>query len=212
MPLLSATQLVDGRPTHQVLAIEERYDSVTISVAPRHVRTGTAAGLLALFTFTAGLWGLLVACALGEGEGSFGYRLLVVGLLALPPLAAVALLAMRIRKAMNWRTVTVGDGLVTVECGPVWPVQQTLQLSSSDGMRVSYRERRGRRWTLLRKEQPEPVREYCIFVSGTRGKSDWDVELIPPFTLSQHEASKLAALMQKFAYPPSEEALIGSRI
>ena len=143
---------------------------------------------------------------------SVTYRVLVIALLAIPPLTVVALVAARMRRAINWRTVTVGDGLVSLAGGPVTPKQKTLQLSNDDGMRVSYRERHLACWWPLRGEEHEPVREYCIFVSGTRGKSDWDVELIPPFTLSQHEANKLASLMQKFAYPPTEESMIGSRI
>ena len=207
-----ATRLVDGRPTHQILAIEERFDSLTIVVAPQRVRTGTVVGLFTLLTLAAMLWMLLLACALGLAEVSIWFRASVVGLLTFPPLAVVTVVVSRMRKAMNWRAITVGDGLVTLTSGPIRVAQRTLQLSDRDGMRVSYRERQSWRWWTLRKERGEPVREYCIFVSGTRGKSDWDVELIPPFTLSQQEANKLAQQMQKFAYPLTEEAMIGSRI
>ena len=211
MPLLSATQLVDGRPTHQILAIEERYESVTIAISPRCVRVSALIGALALIALAAALWMFALATIFGEGDGSLGYRLYFAVAITAALAGVLGFLVVRMRKHLNYRKVTVTDGIVTLVGGPIWPAGKTLQLTASDGMRVAYRERGLRRWT-LRNERREPIREYGVYVSGTRGKEDWDVEIIPPFTLSQHEASKLAALMQKFAYPLTEEAMIGSRI
>ena len=129
MSHLGATHLVDGRPSHQILAIEERFDSVTIAVAPQRVRTNAIAGLFALLTFAAMLWMLLMACALGKAEVSIWIRAAVIGLLAIPPLAVISLVISRMRKATNWRTITVGDGLVTLASGPIHAAQRTLQLS-----------------------------------------------------------------------------------
>ena len=118
---------------------------------------------------------------------------------------------MQLRRRLNHRTVTVSEGIVTMSSSPIWPGGQTLQLHQNDGMRVAHQQR-----SACRLAMPwwrgESMREYGIYVSGTRSKSDWDVELVPPFTLSQHEATRLASLLQKYASPANEEALQGSRL
>ena len=126
-------------------------------------------------------------------------------------LGVLTFAVMRMRRHLNFRTVAVADGIITLGSGPIWPTQKTLQLSGSDGMRTGYRTR-GLRWTSRGDEQREPIREYGVYLASKRGKGEWDLEIVPPFTLSQHEAGKLAVLLQKFAYPPTEESLIGSRI
>ena len=115
-----------------------------------------------------------------------------------------------VRKELNFQVVTIRHGIVTITATPIWPRSSTVQLHPHDGMRIWYMEHR--RWLKWPSVHREGVREYGINASGNRSKSDWDLRLIRPFTLSLSEAQKLADLMQKFASPNSEESLIGSRI
>ena len=182
MPLLlpGATQLVDGRPTHQILAIEERFDSVTIAVAPRRFRALGLLSALALVALATALWLGALAAVFGEGTGSLGYRLSVVTAMSVGLLGVLAFVITRLRKQVNHRAITVADGIVTLTGGPIWPTQKTLQLAAGDRMRAAYRAS-GTQWWPLRDGQREPIREYGVCVSGTRGKGERDVEIIPPF-------------------------------
>ena len=207
MPQLGAQHPVDGRQSHLILAIEDRYDGLTIVIAPRHV--SLLAGLAACALLFVGAAALLMVLAFGvttseawplprriTGGAVFAFWLSII----------FGFFVYQLRRTLNYRTVTITAGLITLSSGPIWPRRQTLQLQPRDGMRVAFREGYYSPWG------GKPMREYRIFASGTRGKSDWDVEVIPSFTFSEQEANKLATLMQKFANPHTEEALLNSRL
>ena len=211
MPFSGNPQLVDGRRTQQILAVEERYDTLTIVVGPRRIGLGWFLGCCVLIFLGAGLIFFLLAlvfatteqwplqCRVGAGMvAGFWLSVIFAGFVAV------------VRKELNSQVVTISDGIVTITATPVFPRTQTAQLHPGDCMRVWYVEHRS--WLPWPGGRREGVREYGINASGNRSKSDWNLRIIPPFTLSQKDAQTLATLMQKYATRASDESLIGTRI
>ncbi len=211
MPLVRKGYMVDGRPTHQILAIEERFDSLTIVVGPRRVSiisVFAAVGLL----FAGVLLVLAFVVALSNaGAFGVGFRMLHGGLTSIALVGVWCYLVAQVRRHVNHRTITVTEGIVTITTGPIWPTESTLQLAEGDRMRVSRHERRLRRWAWP-KVALGSVNEFGVDVWGTRMKNDWDVEIIPPFSISHREAEKLSEVMNKFARLGEKDVLVGSRL